>query len=145
MNDTDPQFKHTVTCNADKSFAWAFWTEVSNWEKVEGDTVEWIQLDGPFEVGAKGLTKTPGQDPQRWKIVELVAEEYATIEIELPGALLLNTMRFKSLSGDLTLITQSMHLTGPNAGDFAEGMEMLKKTAPTGLSKLARTIEMSYK
>lgn len=145
MNNTDPQFKHTVTCNADKSFAWAFWTQVSNWEKIEGDTVEWILLDGPFEVGSKGLTKTPSQHPQHWKIVELVKEDYATIEIELPGAFLHNTMRFKSLPGDLTLITQSMHLTGPNAGDFTEGMEMLKKTAPMGLAKLAKMIEMNYK
>lgn len=141
MKDTDPQFKHTVTCNAPKYFAWAFWTEISNWEKVEGDTVEWIRLEGPFETGTKGMTKTPGQDPQHWSIVEVAHEDYAIIEIELPGAILHNTMRFKALSDDLTLITQSMLLTGPNASDFAEGMEMLKKSAPAGLSKLVKTIE----
>lgn len=141
MENTEPQFKHTVTCNADRSKAWAFWTDVSNWEKIEGDTVEWIRLEGPFEAGAKGMTKTPGQEPQHWSIVEAVYEDYATIEIELPGAILHNTMRFKSFSGNMTLITQRMQLTGPNASDFTEGMEMLKKSAPAGLAKLAKTIE----
>ncbi len=141
MNAPDPQFKHTVTCNAHKSSAWAFWTEVANWEKIEGDTVEWIRLNGPFAVGTKGMTKTPGQEPQHWSIVALETEEFATIEIELPGATLHNTMRFKSLTGDMTLITQSMRLSGPNALDFSEGMDMLKKSAPAGLAKLAKTIE----
>lgn len=141
-NDAAAQFKHTVTCNAEKSVAWTFWTEVSNWELIEGDTVEWIRLDGPFAVGSKGMTKTPGQEPQHWKITQLEPEQSATIDIELPGATLHNTMRFKSI-GDQTLITQFMQLSGPEAAEFIEGMNMLKKSTPAGLTKLAKAIEAS--
>lgn len=141
MDNTDLQFKHSTSCNASSAFAWTFWTDVSNWEKIEGDTVEWIRLDGAFQIGAKGMTKTPGQEPQHWTIADLVEEEYATIDIELPGAILHNTMRFKSLAGDHTMITQTMQLSGPEAEEFVEGMNMLKKSAPAGLAKLARTIE----
>ncbi|MDW3193987.1 MAG: hypothetical protein R8G66_16555 [Cytophagales bacterium] len=141
MDNTDLQFKHSASCKANSAFAWSFWTDVSNWEKIEGDTVEWIRLEGDFQKGTKGMTKTPGQEPQHWTITDLVADEYATIDIELSGAILHNTMRFKSLADDHTLITQTMQLSGPEATEFVEGMNMLKRSAPAGLAKLAKAIE----
>ena len=144
MNETAWQFEHSVECNANKAFVWSFWTDVSNWERIEGKAVEWIKLNGPFVIGTSGVTKTPGRDPQYWKIAQLDPEHSATIEMSLEGAVFYNEMILESVSPDRTLITQRWSLAGPKASDLAEGMQMFEISAPQGLAKLAKTIESAY-
>ncbi len=139
------KFEHAVTCNANRSFVWSFWTDVSNWERLEGKAVEWITLQGHFEVGTSGVTKAPGQDPQQWKIVQLDPKHSATIEMHLDGAVFSNVMFFESVSPECTLIKQRMGLTGAKAPDFAKGMRIFEINAPQGLAKLAEAIEAAYK
>jgi len=145
MNETVWQFEHSVVCNASKSFVWRFWTDVSNWERLEGKAVEWIKLKGAFIEGASGVTKMPGQDPRYWEVKQVEPECSATIEMPLDDAVFYNRMVLKSLSPDRTLITQSMSLAGARAIDLAAGMHAFEINAPQGLAKLAKAIELSYK
>ncbi len=139
------QFEHSVECHSNKSFAWSFWTDVSNWERLEGKAVEWIKLDGTFAVGSSGATKTPGQDPHYWEITQLDPECSATIEMPLEGAVFHNVIRMESLGPDRTRITQLLGLTGTKALDFTEGMQMFETSAPQGLANLAKAIGSAYK
>jgi|GEM_PF-5918964 len=52
-------------------------------------------------------------------------------------------MLFESISTSQTSITQTFSLSGPNANDFIGGMDILKKSAPEGLAKLAKAIELA--
>ncbi len=141
MNDIVWQFEHAVECKATRSVAWSFWTDVTNWERLEGEAVEWIRIEGPFEEGARGATKSPGQDPYDWVIAELQHEEFAKIDLPLDGANFCNEMSMESLATDLTRITQRLSLSGPKAGPLVEGMKMFETSAPQGLAKLAKAIE----
>ncbi len=143
MSEAAWQFEHAVECKVNRSFVWSFWTNVSNWERIEGKAVEWIKLHGPFTLGVGGETKMPGQDPQKWKIVQIDPGHSATIEMAVAGALFHNKMIFKSISPNQTQILQRMSLTGAKAKDLAEGMRVFETSAPQGLAKLAEAIELA--
>ena len=115
MNNPAWQFEHSAECKASKSFAWSFWTDVSNWERLEGKAVDWIKLDGAFIEGTTGVTKMPGQEPQAWKIVQLNPKQSATIEMTLGGAVFHNRMLMESISEDRTKITQYMSFNRPQS------------------------------
>lgn len=144
MHRNSWEFQHTVECGASKSFAWAYWTDVSNWERLEGKAVEWIKIHGPFAAGTSGETKMPGQPPQPWTITQLEPEQSARIEMPVPGAIFVNEMRMEALAPELTRITQRLSLVGEEAQELAGAMGMFETSAPQGLAKLARTIEESY-
>ncbi len=141
MSDVVWQFEHAVECSASRSVAWSFWTDVANWERLEGEAVEWIRIEGPFEEGTHGATKSPGQDPYKWVIVELRHDEFAKIDLPLDGATFHNEMVMELLEADRTKITQRLSLSGPKAGALVEGMKMFETSAPQGLAKLAKAIE----
>ncbi|MCE7995645.1 MAG: hypothetical protein HEP71_26945 [Roseivirga sp.] len=145
MNENVWQFEHSVECSAHKSFVWSFWTDVSNWERIEGKAVEWIKLDGPFAVDTAGATKLPDQAPTQWRITQLESESSATIEMPLDGAVFYNVMMFESVTSGRTLIIQRLSLEGPKASSFTKGMQMFETSAPQGLVKLAKAIESDYK
>lgn len=137
------EFENSVECAASRPFAWRFWTNVSNWEEIEGDSIESIRLDGDFAVGTQGTTKAPGQEPRQWIISELVPERFATIEMALDGAVFSNRMTFDSVSSERTRITQRMALHGERAHTLVEGIRAFEMTAPQGLARLASAIEFA--
>lgn len=143
MSEAAWQFEHAVECKVNRSFVWSFWTDVSNWERIEGKAVEWIKLHGPFALGTFGETKMPGQEPQRWKIAQIDPGHSATIEMAVAGALFHNEMILESISPDQTRIVQRMSLTGEKALALAEGMKVFETSAPQGLAKLAKAIELA--
>lgn len=144
MKDAAWEFQHSAECKASKSFAWSFWTDVSNWERLEGKAVEWIKIHGPFAVGTSGETKMPEQALQPWTITQMEPEHSATIELPVAGAVFVNEMHMESLSPQRTRITQRLSLTGEKAKELAGAMGMFETSAPQGLAKLARTIEESF-
>lgn len=143
MSEAAWQFEHAVECKVNRSFVWSFWTDISNWERIEGKAVEWIKLHGPFALGTFGETKMPGQEPQRWKIAQIDPGHSATIEMAVAGALFHNEMILESISPDQTRIVQRMSLTGEKAPALAEGMKVFETSAPQGLAKLAKAIELA--
>lgn len=144
MEDAAWEFQHSVECKAAKSFAWLFWTNVSNWERLEGKAVEWIKIHGPFAVGTAGETKMPEQPPQPWTITQLEPENSARIEMPVAGAIFVNEMRMETLSSERIRIVQRLSLVGEKAQELAGAMGMFETSAPQGLAKLARTIEESF-
>ena len=113
MSEPAWEFQHSAECKATRQFAWRFWTDIANWNDPPAE----FDLDGPFESGARLTTTMPGQ---RWESIirDLKPEREATIEMQLPDAILSFNWKFEELSGDETLITQRLVLSGPNAQSF---------------------------
>ena len=134
------KFEHSVECDAKPTFAWAFWTDVSNWERIEGDAVESIRLDGHFAVGAQGWTKSPGHEPMTWRVSQLDCGRSATIEMPIDQCLFCNRMTFEPLPIDRTRITQYLSIQGECPQEMLAGIRSFEQTAPEGLAKLASAI-----
>ena len=134
-------FEHSVECEASRKFVWSFWTDVSNWKRLEGSAVEWIRLEGPFQAGSQGVTKSPGQEPRRWTIADIESEASATIEMPVNGAMFVNRVTFACLSVNRTRITQRLSLYGEVQTEMLTGIKTFEATAPEGLAKMASMIE----
>jgi len=94
------QFRHSVQCHAPRQFAWSYWTNIANWN----DPSAKFALDGPFDVGSSRLTTTlPGQT---WHSIirDRKADREATIEMQLPDAILSFHWQFEELPENRTRI-----------------------------------------
>lgn len=130
------QFQHSVPCNALRHFAWSYWTNIANWE----DPPATFALDGPFDVGSRLTTFVPGQTFHSI-IRACKAGREATIEMELPGAILSFHWQFEELPENRTRITQRLVLSGSNANSLVAQASIFEQTAPDGMKKLAAAFE----
>jgi Polyketide cyclase / dehydrase and lipid transport len=135
-------FEHSVDCAVPVPFAWAFWTNVRNWA-LDAD-VESIEIDGPFSVGARGVTHSRSSGRIEWRISE-VETNRAVIEFPVPGATGRFAWTFHPASSSVTRITQNCTLHGPEAANIARAVAPgLEAGIPEGMKKLSRTIEDHY-
>lgn len=132
-------FEHSVQARVPWTQAWAFWTDVSPWRLDR--SLKWVRLDGPFAAGMNGLPKPRDAEPIRWRIQE-AAPGRATIEIELPGAVVRFEWRMVAAGVEDTLISQSVTLSGPQAEDYVALAESQLKTGiPEGMRTLAEAMQ----
>ena len=130
----------SVETNANRAFAWKYWTEIANWS----DPPAQFELDGPFAAGSLGTTRIPGQEPVRWVIQEVAPPKAATIAIELEGAALSFQWRFEALPDGRTRITHRVTLQGENAGSYLSQVEpTFSATLPEGMNKIASAMANS--
>ena len=54
------ELRHSVFANAPRQAVWEFVSDIDNLARVEGDAVESMTLDGPFQAGSRGATKMRG-------------------------------------------------------------------------------------
>lgn len=132
-------FTHSVECRAGREAAWRFWSDLRNWAAVD-PAVESAKLDGPFEAGSRGETRTRGGGTVEWRLAEVSEGRGAVVEISLPGALVRFAWKFEELGEEATRMTQRVTLEGERAGEYAEGMKVLEKNMPDGMSRLAQAI-----
>ena len=136
---TEPvwQFEHSVECYAAPQFAWAWWTNVSNWNDPPAE----IELVGPFATGSRLITRLPEREPLESVIRSVTPEREATIEMQLPGATLSFFWRFEELTAEKgTRLTQRLTLSGTAARDFVEQVTVFERTVPDGMKRLAELI-----
>jgi len=134
-------FEHSVECRADRTFAWQFWTNVSNWAVVDS-SVESAALDGPFQSGAKGSTRPRGGEPIHWQLEGVRDLCSAVVMIHVPGAALRCEWKFEDSGVRKTLITQRAAIVGDRASDYVStAAPELERGIPLGMWKLAETIE----
>ena len=134
------EFEFSAECNAPRQFAWRFWTDISNWN----DPPAKFDLDGPFQIGARLTTTLPGQI---WYSIirDLKPEREATIEMQLPDAILSFHWSFEELSENKTLITQRLVLSGPGAKSFVAQANRMEVSAPEGMKKVVAAIERAQR
>jgi hypothetical protein len=130
-------FQHSVDCGVGVQFAWNFWTNVSNWA-LDAD-IESIEIDGPFSVGARGVTNSKSSGRIEWRIVEALAGR-AVIEFALPGAVSRSTWTFEEAIGGCR-ITQRWTLQGDQARIYAKEFgPSLEAGIPAGMRKLCESM-----
>ena len=134
------EFQHSTECNAPRQFAWRFWTDIANWN----DPPAKFDLDGPFEIGARLTTTLPDQT---WYSIirDLKQESGATIEMQLPDAILSFHWSFEELSENKTLITQRLVLSGPGAKSLVSQVNTMEVSAPEGMKKVVAAIERAQR
>lgn len=134
-------FEHSVECKADRTFAWQFWTNVSNWPVVDS-SVESAALDGPFRSGAKITTKPRGGDAIKGQLEDVHDGRSAVVIIHVPGAALRCTWKFEDSGTRKTRITQQATIEGEKSQDYVSAVAPeMEKGIPQGMQRLAETIE----
>ena len=136
MSEPVWEFQHSVECRATRPFAWRYWTNIANWD----DPPAKFDLEGPFDIGSRLTTTLPGQT---WHSVirDLKPDCEATIEMQLPDALLSFHWRFEDLAEDRVRITQRLALSGANAKSFVAHASMFEQSVPDGMKKVVAAIE----
>jgi hypothetical protein len=124
------EFQYSIETEADREFAWLFWTNVSNWRELEPG-VE-FELDGPFAAGTRGRTRMPGQEPWHWLIRAVDPGRSWTQQMLLPGASFMVTMQFEEVVKGRTRMTQRLWLEGERAEAFLDGVRLFETTTPEG-------------
>jgi len=140
MSEPAWKVQYSIECNATQQFAWRFWTDIANWH----DPPAKFDLDGPFEIGARLRTTLPGETLYS-VIRDLQPEREATIEMQLPEAVLCFHWRFEKLTDDRTRITQGLVLSGANAKSFVAQAKAMEASVPEGMRKVAAAIERAQR
>ena len=131
-------WRHSVIADANRPAVWEFVSNINNLARIEGDAVESMTLDGPFQTGTRGTTKMRGQEPTHWRLSEVEPPERATYEMELSGAVLRFAWTYEELSGGRTRLTQHLVLDGPSAEAYVPFMEEhFVGNIPKGMERLA--------
>jgi hypothetical protein len=138
------ELRHSIVAQADRQTVWAFHSNIDNMARLEGDAVESITLDGPFQAGAKGTTRMKGQPPTHWRLAEVSPPGRSVTEIELNEAVLRITWTFDELPDGRTRLSQHMVLDGPGAAAYVPLVqEHLAGNVAKGMERLAREIGKS--
>ena len=133
--------KHSVVADANRQTVWEFHSNIDNVARIEGDAVESITLDGPFQAGTRGTTQMRDQDPTHWRLVEVKPPERTVTEVELTEAVVRITWTFEELSDDRTRLSQHMVLEGPGADVYVPVMEEhFARNISKGMGKIAEEI-----
>jgi hypothetical protein len=132
------EFRHSVIANADRQTVWEFISNIDNLARIEGDAVESMTLDGPFQTGTSGTTKMWGQEPMLWRLADVAAPERATYEMQLSGAVVRFGWTYEELGDGRTSLTQHIVLEGPGAEAYVPVMEQhFVGNIPKGMDRLA--------
>src|SRR5262245_26998380 len=133
--------RHSVSANANRQTVWEFISNIDNLARIEGDAVESMTLDGPFQTGTRGTTKTPGQEPTHWRLADVELPERATYEMELSGAVVRFAWSYEELSDGRTRLTQHVMLEGAGAAAYVPFMEEhFVGNIPKGMERLAEEV-----
>jgi hypothetical protein len=140
MSEAAWSFQHTVEFDAPCDFAWKYWGNLANWD----DPPAKFELDGPFEAGSTLTTILPGQRLQSL-LREVDPGRGATIEMELPGAILYFVWIFEEASARRTRITQRLALSGEAAGSLVGQARVMEQSVPDGMKRISAAIERAWR
>jgi hypothetical protein len=135
------EFRHSVIADTDRQTVWEFISSIDNLARIEGEAVESMTLDGPFQTGTRGVTKMRDQEPMHWRLAEVEPPERATYEMELSGAVVRFAWTYEVLSDRRTRLTQHVVLDGPRAEAYVAFMkDQFVGNVPKGMERLAKEI-----
>jgi Polyketide cyclase / dehydrase and lipid transport len=135
------ELKHSVIANADRQTVWEFVSNIDNLARIEGDAVESMTLDGPYQSGSKGTTKIRGQEPIHWRLAEVEPPGRNVTEMELTEAVLRFNWTYEELPDGRTRLSQHIVLEGPGAEAYVPFMEEhFVGNIPKGMERLAKEV-----
>ena len=130
--------EHSAESVASKEAVWARYADVDQWADWS-PAIEWAQLDGPFQVGAKGKSKARGAPASRFRLDRVEPNAVFASSVWLPGARLsLEHLIVPRETG--VRITHRASLAGPLSRLYARRIRSLtERSLPEGVERLATT------
>jgi hypothetical protein len=105
--------------------------------------IQSIEIDGPFEAGARGITHSKASGRVEW-LVAAARPGSAVIEIQAPGAVGRLAWTFAD-AGGRTRITQRASLSGERAPEYATTLgRALEASMPEGMQKLCAAMQAAF-
>jgi hypothetical protein len=129
-------YQHTIETDATPQAVWKLYSDVSTWPRWD-DGAEYVQLDGPFTAGAKGIAKFIGQEPLAFVLIEVVPNERFTDQTIVPdaGISVRATHTLVPLANGRTQITHAFAIDGPAAETLGP---MITADVPHTMKNLVR-------
>jgi hypothetical protein len=138
VNEVAWEIAHSVDANASPTFAWAYMTNVANWD----DPPAKFELDGPFTAGSRGTTRIPGQEPRHWRLREVNPMKSYTLEMAMDGAVMSFEWRFEGRADGGTRLTQHIVLQGESAAAYvAQVQSAFTSNLAPGMNRIATAVE----
>jgi len=138
VNDIAWEITHSVDAGVTPIFAWAYMTNVSNWD----DPPATFELGGPFAAGSRGTTHIPGQEPRHWRVREVNPITSYIFEMSLEGASISFEWRFEARPEGKTRLTQHIILSGENGPAYVEQVRpVFSSTLAPGMARIAAAME----
>ena len=108
--------EYEATTPASPHNVWQVLSDFDEWSSWD-TSMEWVRLDGPFEVGSPVVMKPIGQDPITSSIVDIVPDQRYAVETVFGGV----TLRFShTLHPDTagTRVVHRLEITGAAADEI---------------------------
>ncbi len=128
--------EHTAETAASPQAVWHVLRDLDQWGSWD-TSLEWVRLQGPFQVGSQVTMKPKGQDPVASVIVEATENRVYADQTTLGEVTLRFSHTLEPLEGGGTKVTHRLEITGPAADqvgpelgpaiteDFPEAMDAL--------------------
>jgi hypothetical protein len=128
--------EHTGETTANPAAVWRVLGNLDEWGSWD-TSLEWVRLQGPFQVGSAVVMKPTGQDPITSVIVELTENQVYADETSLGEVTLRFSHTLEQLPSGGTRVVHRLRITGPAADsvgpelgpaiteDFPEAMDAL--------------------
>jgi uncharacterized protein YndB with AHSA1/START domain len=128
--------EHKAETVASPEAVWRVLRDVDDWASWD-TSMEWVRLEGPFQVGSAVLMKPEGQEPITSVIVEATENRVYADETDFGEVRLRFSHTLEPLAAGGTVVTHRLEITGPAADtvgpdlgpaiteDFPEAMEAL--------------------
>jgi uncharacterized protein YndB with AHSA1/START domain len=124
--------EHTAATAASPEQVWQVLRDLDQWGAWD-TSLEWVRLQGPFQVGSQVVMKPKGQDPITSVIVEATENSVYADQTTLGEVTLRFSHTLEPLEGGGTTVTHRLEITGPAAEevgpaiteDFPEAMAAL--------------------
>ena len=127
--------EHTAETAASPKEVWQVLRDLDRWGAWD-TSLEWVRLEGPFQVGSQVVMKPNGQDPITSVIVEASENRVYADQTDMGEVTLRFSHTLEPLEGG-TRVTHRLEITGPAADqvgpelgpaiaeDFPEAMDAL--------------------
>ena len=130
------EHQHTAETAASPEAVWHVLRDLDQWATWD-TSMEWVRLQGPFQVGSQVVMKPKGQDPITSVIVEASENRLCADQTDLGEVTLRFSHTLEPLAGGGTRVIHRLEITdpaadqvGPELGpaiteDFPEAMDAL--------------------
>jgi uncharacterized protein YndB with AHSA1/START domain len=128
--------EHTAETAAAPEAVWRILSDLDEWASWD-TSMEWVRLEGPFQVGSEVTMKPKGQDPITSVIVEATENQRYADQTSMGEVTLRFSHTLQPRAGGGTRVVHRLEISGPAAGevgpelgpaiteDFPEAMDAL--------------------
>jgi len=131
---------HRIAATPPAAF-FARWTDHATWSEWSPDT-EWVRIDGPVRLGARGILKPKGGPRTPFTVSELETDRVYTDVSRVPGARLTFRHTVEPVA-EGSALTVEVTLDGPLAWLWARtAFSGFERSAIEDLDRLIAVVEM---